>query len=104
MRCGTRLERVVCRLDQVLGFIPTIAAAAVLLNWSTGRLQVMTFDTLPGGVDAFNNEAIILIHPLWDTDAANFRPEVAAAVADAQGQGFRVTLRSVFHVVRFPYE
>ncbi len=44
MRCGTRLERVVCRLDQVLGFIPTIAAAAVLLNWSTGRLQVMTFE------------------------------------------------------------
>ncbi len=67
-------------------------------------LQARTFDTLPGGVDAFNNEAIVLIHPLWDTDAANFRPEVAAAVTDAQGQGFRVTLRSVFHAVRFPYE
>jgi len=67
-------------------------------------LQARTFDTLSGGVDAFNNEAFILIHPLWDTDAANFRPEVAAAVADAQGQGFRVTLRSVFHAVRFPYE
>lgn len=62
------------------------------------------FDTLPGGVDAFSNEAIILIHPLWDTDPSNYRPEVAAAVADAAGQGYRVTLRSVFHAVRFPYE
>ena len=68
------------------------------------NLQARTFDVLPGGVDAFSNEAIILIHPLWDKDASNFRPEVAAAVAEAQSQGFRVTLRSVFHAVRFPYE
>lgn len=68
------------------------------------NLEARSFDVLPGGIDAFNNETIILIHPLWDTDASNFRPEVAAAVEDAQGQGFRVTLRSVFHAVRFPYE
>jgi hypothetical protein len=63
-----------------------------------------TFDTLPGGVDAFSNEAVILIHPLWDKDASNYRPEVAGAVADAQSQGFTVILRSVFHAARFPYE
>lgn len=68
------------------------------------NLVERTFDTLPGGVDTFNNEAIILIHPLWDRDASNFRPEVAAAVADAQGQGLRATLRTVFRAVRFPYE
>lgn len=68
------------------------------------NLQARTFDGLPGGVDAFSNEAIILIHPLWDTCASNFRAEVAAAVEDAQRRGFRVTLRSVFHAVRFPYE
>lgn len=68
------------------------------------KMQARTFGSLPGGVDDFSNEAIILIHPLWDTDSANYRPEVAAAVLDAEGQGFRVTLRSVFHAVRFPYE
>lgn len=79
--------------------------ARIAPHYFTGlNLEPRTFDTLAGGVDSFNNEAIILIHPLWDTDAANFRPEVAAGVADAQGQGFRVTLRSVFHAIRFPYE
>jgi hypothetical protein len=68
------------------------------------NLSTRTFDVLPGGFDQFTNEAIILVHPLWDTNAANYRPEVAAAVADAQAQGFRTTLRSVFHAVRFPYE
>ena len=68
------------------------------------NLQSRTFGSLPGGVGDFNNEAIIRIHPLWDTDSANYRPEVAAAVLDAERQSFRVTLRSVFHAVRFPYE
>lgn len=67
-------------------------------------LESRLFDTLLGGVDTFNNEAIILIHPLWDREPSNFRPEVAAAVVDAQGQGLKATLRTVFHSVRFPYE
>ena len=68
------------------------------------NLELRLFDTLPGGVDAFNDEAIILIHPLWDKDPSNFRPEVAAAVIDAQSQGLKAILRTVFHAVRFPYE
>jgi len=68
------------------------------------NMEPRTFDTLQGGVDAFTNEATILIHPLWDRNASNYRAEVAAAVSDAQGQGFSVMLRSVFHAVRFPYE
>ncbi len=68
------------------------------------KMQTRTFGALPGGVDEFSNEAIILTHPLWDTNPSNYRPEVAAAFSDAQGRGFRVTLRSVFHIVRFPYE
>ena len=68
------------------------------------NLTPQTFDTLPGGVDTFNNEAVILIHPLWDRDESNYRPEVAAAVAVAQSQGLTAILRTVFHAVRFPYE
>ena len=67
-------------------------------------LQMTTFDTLLGGVDPFSHEAIILTHPLWDTDASNRRQEVEAAVQDAERQGLSVILRSVFHLVRFPYE
>ncbi len=68
------------------------------------NLDRQTFDTLSGGVDPFNNEAVILIHPLWDRDESNYRPEVAAAVADAQSQGLTAILRTVFHAIRFPYE
>jgi ATP-dependent helicase YprA (DUF1998 family) len=92
------------RIDLTTSYWSDLVARIAPPYFDGLNLQARTFDVLPGGVDAFNNEAIILIHPLWDTDAANFRPEVAAAVADAQGQGFRVTLRSVFHAVRFPYE
>ena len=68
------------------------------------NLEPQTFDTLPGGVDTFNNEAVILIHPLWDRDESNYRPEVADAVGEAQSQGLTAILRTVFHAVRFPYE
>jgi len=83
---------------------------AGLVSQTTGpffsglNMTPTTFQSLPGGVDSFSNEAIILTHPLWDTQAANYRSEVAAAVADAQSQGLAVTLRSIFHTVRFPYE
>ena len=59
---------------------------------------------IEAGVSGFTNEAIILIHPLWDTNPANFRPDVAAAVAAAEHQGLTPVLRSVFRAARFPYE
>jgi len=68
------------------------------------NMAATTFGTLPGGIDAFSNEARILIHPLWDNHPANYCPEVAAAVADAESQGLNPILRSIFHAVRFPYE
>ena len=72
------------RIDLTTSYWSDLVARVAPPYFAGLSLQVMTFDTLPGGVDAFNNEAIILIHPLWDTDAANFRPEVAAAVADGR--------------------
>ena len=96
--------------------VPETTPRLLSINWSglvahiAGRyfsglnLLPTTFDTLPGGIDTFSNEAIILIHPLWDKDSFNYRWEVAAALEDAKSQGFRTTLRSVFHAIRFPYE
>ena len=59
---------------------------------------------LIAGVSNLTPQALILVHPLWDQNAANWRSDVAAAVADAEDQGFTADLRSVFNAVRFPYE
>ncbi|MBI4473474.1 MAG: DEAD/DEAH box helicase [Acidobacteria bacterium] len=68
------------------------------------NLSNTMLDTLHAGISTVTSEAVILIHPLWDIDPANYRPEVAAAVAEAEHQALRPILRSVFHAVRFPYE
>lgn len=59
---------------------------------------------LPAGHDARTGEVLILIHPLWDRDPSNFRPEIATAVAEAESRGWRWKLRTLFRAVRFPYE
>ena len=92
------------RIDLNTDYWSDLVARTAPTYFSGLDLQAKTFGVLPGGLDTFSNEAIILIHPLWDKDPSNYRPEVAAAVAETQRQGFRVTLRSVFHAVRFPYE
>ena len=59
---------------------------------------------LPAARDPARPRCTILIHPLWDQNQANWRQEIATAVVAATQQGLSYTLRSVFHVVRFPYE
>ena len=69
------------------------------------NMDMVTFSGLIAGVDIATSEALILIHPLWDyKDQGNFRSEVAAAVADAESQGYSWRLRTIFRAVRFPYE
>jgi DEAD/DEAH box helicase domain-containing protein len=63
-----------------------------------------TLAGLPAGHDAGTGEVLILIHPLWDQDPSNFRPEVSRAVAQAESRGWRWKLRTLFRAVRFPYE
>lgn len=63
-----------------------------------------TLAGLPAGHDPGTGQVLILIHPLWDQDPSNFRPEVSGAVAQAEARGWRWTLRTVFRAVRFPYE
>ncbi len=68
------------------------------------NLSYTMLDTLPAGISTITNQAVILVHPLWDLDQANYRTDVAAAVSEAQNQDLEFTLRSLFHAVRFPYE
>ncbi len=84
-------------------WVPLVARTAVPYFQGL-NLTPTTLAGLPVGTSAATNEAIILTHPVWDTDRANLRPDVAAAVADAERQGLTPVLRSVFRAVRFPYE
>jgi hypothetical protein len=68
------------------------------------NLTHTTLNSLQVGISATTNEALILVHPLWDVEPANYRPEVAATISEVQRQGLTPVLRSVFHAVRFPYE
>jgi hypothetical protein len=59
---------------------------------------------LAAGINASTNEAVILVHPLWDRDPSNLRPEPATAFAIAERRGLQPVLYSVLRAVRFPYE
>ena len=67
-------------------------------------LTPRTFAGLFGGVNPLNNEAVILTHPLWDADPLNCHPSLAAAITDAESQGFTPVPHSIFRAARFPYE
>jgi Lhr-like helicase len=56
------------------------------------------------GINQITGEAVILMHPMWDTSPANYGEPLARTVAEAQRLGFRPTLRSMLRAVRFPYE
>ena len=59
---------------------------------------------LPAGHDPQTDEALILVHPLWDRNEANFHPKLANAVAAAEARGWQWRLHSIFRAIRFPYE
>jgi Lhr-like helicase len=48
--------------------------------------------------------AVVLTHPMWDTNRSNLRPDVADAVAEGERRGWTVILHSLLRAVRAPYE
>ena len=67
-------------------------------------LTARTVSGLRVGTNPHTNEGIVLIHPLWDQNPTNYRPEVKTAVAHLKAEGLTPTLRSLLRAVRFPYE
>ncbi len=92
------------QIDLTSGWWAPLVARTAVPYFLGLNLTPTTLAGLPAGTSAATNEAIILTHPLWDTDRANLRADVAAAVVDAEHQGLTPVLRSVFRAVRFPYE
>lgn len=86
------------------GYWASLVASITQRYFAGLQMNPTTLGGLPTGIDPLTNKAKILIHPLWDTTPANYRPEVATAVADAEAQGLKPELRTIFRAVRFPYE
>lgn len=62
---------------------------------------------LPGGHKSTprgHEVAVVLTHPMWDTNRSNLRPDVADAVAEGERRGWTVILHSLLRAVRAPYE
>jgi Lhr-like helicase len=103
-------------LDMVrLALDPAAELTLAVTYWATlvGRnaeayfrgldLTPTTFGSLPAA-RGYSGEALILIHPLWDTTPTNMHALLADAIAEAERQGFRAEARSIFRAVRFPFE
>lgn len=56
------------------------------------------------GLNQITGEAVILTHPMWDTNPANYGATLARAVAEVQRLGFKPVTRSMLRAIRFPYE
>lgn len=69
---------------------------AALPGW-----QHVTFAGLHAG--RHGNDVEIITHPLWDTEPANYCPQLAAAHAQAVAAGCNVTCKSLFEVLRRPF-
>lgn len=76
------------------------AAAAPYFDAMPGW-QRQTFAGLEGG--RRGNEVQIITHPLWDHDPNHFGPLLAGGYAQAIAAGYRVTLKSIFEVLRRPF-
>ncbi len=83
---ATLLDRIAAPYFSSLGYTPTQLGG------------------LDAGIDPAQHRAVVLVHPLWDRAMANFRADVAGAVAEGERRGLRVELQSVIRAVRFPYE
>lgn len=107
-RLGLDMARLALDPDAAIGlsgnYWSTLVERMAATYFGGLGLTVRNVAGLRVGVNTFTNEAIILIHPLWDQNAANYRPEVAAAVAQTEAEGLTTKLRSVLRAVRFPYE
>jgi DEAD/DEAH box helicase domain-containing protein len=66
-------------------------------------LQKVKFGDLHAGVDQEDN-VFLLIHPLWDSNPANFCSQLAEAWSEAEAQRLNVVPTSIFKVVRLPYQ
>lgn len=92
------------QIDLRYGYWATLVARTAVPYFTGLGLTPVQLGGLHAGVDTAQRHAVVLTHPLWDSQRANLRADVAAAVADGERNGLRVEIKSVLRAVRFPYE
>lgn len=92
------------RIDLTYGCWAPLMARTAVPFFQGLNLVATSLGGLAAGVNSTTKEAVILVHPLWDRDPSNMRPELAAAFAAAERRGLEPIPYSVFRAVRFPYE
>jgi hypothetical protein len=92
------------QMDLAYGYWATLMARMAGPFFQGLNLAQTSLGGLAAGINAPTNEVVILVHPLWDRERSNLRPELAAAIAAAERRNLMPVPYSVFRAVRFPYE
>jgi len=68
------------------------------------NLDVEETDGVFAGIDNTRGEAIILTHPLWDQNPANYGEELAETISRIEARGLTPHCVSIFRALRFPFQ
>jgi DEAD/DEAH box helicase domain-containing protein len=67
-------------------------------------LEYEMLNGVPCGTDAVNGDAVILTHPLWDLNPANYSELLADVVSAVEARQLTPKCVSVFRALRFPFD
>jgi hypothetical protein len=68
------------------------------------EFQTEVLDGVYCGLDEARAEAVILTHPLWDRNSANYCEKLSDAIATLETRGLQPRCISVFRALRFPFQ
>ena len=68
------------------------------------EFQVETIDAVYCGIDEAKGEAVVITHPLWDLNPANYCERLAGVLSSLEGRGLTPKCISAFRALRFPFE
>ena len=66
--------------------------------------QVEVLEGVYCGVDEVRAEAVVITHPLWDLNPANYCERLAGVLSNLEGRGLSPKCISAFRALRFPFE
>ena len=72
--------------------------------FSAFDLQTETINGVYCGLDETCGEAVVLTHPLWDLNSANYCETLADILYILEGRSLKPKCISVFRALRFPFE
>jgi hypothetical protein len=68
------------------------------------EFQVEILEGVYCGIDETRGEAVVITHPLWDLNPANFCERLAGVLSSLEVRGLSPKCISAFRAFRFPFE